>query len=96
MTRLTPAEAKRGLAHAFEIDDIHITAHYLNHPALNLGYRMEMGGTSVVYACDHKPHSRNPWQNVPVHELDRLHGEFLRDTDLVIHDAQFRPSIPVC
>jgi len=28
MTRLTPAEAKRGLAHAFEIDDIHITARY--------------------------------------------------------------------
>ena len=73
----------------FEIDDIRITTRYLNHPALTLGYRLEMGGTCVVYACDHEPNVRNPEVREPVHELDRRHSEFLSGADLVIHDAQF-------
>lgn len=73
----------------FEIDDIRINACYLNHPALTLGYRMQMGGASVVYSCDHEPHARAPGQNGPVHELDRRHSEFLAGADLVIHDSQF-------
>ena len=74
---------------SFEIDDIRITTRYLNHPALTLGYRLEMGGTRVVYSCDHEPHSRTPSVKEAVHELDRRHSEFLAGADLVIHDAQF-------
>ena len=74
---------------SFEIDDVRITTHYLNHPALTLGYRLEMGGSTIVYACDHEPFSRSAWQKVPDHELDRRHCAFLADADLVIHDAQF-------
>ncbi len=74
---------------SFEIDDIHITTRYLNHPALTLGYRLEMGSACVVYACDHEPHSRLPGQKAQMHELDRRHSEFLASADLVIHDAQF-------
>jgi phosphoribosyl 1,2-cyclic phosphodiesterase/CheY-like chemotaxis protein len=74
---------------SFEIDDIRIATRYLNHPALTLGYRMEMGGTRIVYACDHEPYSRTPGQNEALHELDRRHSEFLAGADLVIHDAQF-------
>jgi phosphoribosyl 1,2-cyclic phosphodiesterase/DNA-binding response OmpR family regulator len=73
----------------FEIDDIRITTRYLNHPALTLGYRLEMGGSIVVYACDHEPNVRHPGVSEPVHELDRRHSEFLAGADLVIHDAQF-------
>ncbi len=73
----------------FEIDDIRITTRYLNHPVLTLAYRMEMDGVVVIYACDHEPYSRNPGQREPLHELDRHHSEFLKDADLVIHDAQF-------
>lgn len=73
----------------FDIDDIHITAGYLNHTALTLGYRLEMGGVIVVYACDHEPYARTPGEGGPLHELDRRHGEFLAGADLVIHDAQF-------
>ncbi len=73
----------------FKIDDIRITARYLNHPLLTLGYRLQMGGASVVYACDHEPHARIPGQTGAVHELDRRHSEFLAGADLVIHDAQF-------
>lgn len=72
-----------------EIDDIRIRTRYLNHPALTLGYRLEMGDVSVVYACDHEPYSHVPGANPVLHEDDRLHAEFLTGADLVIHDAQF-------
>lgn len=68
----------------FAIDDIRVTAHRLNHPALTLGYRLEMGGVCVVYACDHEPHVR-----APLGEADLRHAEFARGADLLIHDAQY-------
>ena len=73
----------------FEIDDIRVTTRYLNHPALTLGYRFEMSGLSVVYACDHEPYSRHPGEPNPLDDRDRRHCEFLTNADLVIHDAQF-------
>ena len=33
----------------FEIGEVRITARYLNHPALTLGYRLQADGASVVY-----------------------------------------------
>lgn len=74
---------------SFEIDDIRIKTHYLNHPALTLGYRLETDNACVVYACDHEPFSRNPGHPAPLHENDRLHSDFLAGADLVIHDSQF-------
>lgn len=73
----------------FEIGQFRITTRYLNHPALNLGYRLEVADTCVVYACDHEPHSRVPGPARPVHELDRQHAAFLQGADLLIHDSQF-------
>ena len=73
-----------------EIDDIAIYTHYLNHPALTLGFRIEVDGASVVYACDHEPHHRECADGqVALVGEDRVHAEFLRDADLVIHDAQY-------
>ena len=44
----------------FTIDGVQVTAQYLNHPALALGYRLESGGSAVVYSVDHEPHAPNP------------------------------------
>ncbi len=77
---------------AFEIDDVHVTARFLNHPALTLGYRLEVGGASVVYAVDHEPHSSHHTDAddpEPVHQEDRRHIEFCAGADLVIHDATY-------
>src|SRR5207253_516737 len=41
-----------------EAQSARVAARYLNHPALTLGYRVELDGASVVYAVDHEPHSR--------------------------------------
>ena len=80
---------------AFDLGSVQVTARYLNHPGLALGYRLEAGGVAVVYATDHEPHSRHqpevadPTQLLPVHREDQRHVEFLAGADLVIHDAQY-------
>jgi phosphoribosyl 1,2-cyclic phosphodiesterase/DNA-binding response OmpR family regulator len=74
----------------FFIDDIKITAHYLNHTMLTCGYRFEVDGLTVVYACDHEPYSKElAYGKGNITGRDRLHADFLTDADLVIHDAQY-------
>jgi CheY-like chemotaxis protein/phosphoribosyl 1,2-cyclic phosphodiesterase len=80
---------------SFDLGAVRVTARYLNHPGLALGYRLEAGGVTVVYATDHEPHSRHqpeaakPTEAVPIHREDQRHVEFLAGADLVIHDAQY-------
>jgi ribonuclease BN (tRNA processing enzyme) len=75
------------------VGDIEVTSRYLNHPALTLGYRLEADGVSVVYACDHEPHSRAiAAGSGDISGEDRRHAEFLAGTDLVVHDAQYLAS----
>ena len=83
----------------FALGSGQVTARYLNHPALTLGYRLEAGGVSVIYATDHEPHTRlqsaGPGATVSytraleVHQEERGHMAFLAGADLVIHDAQY-------
>src|SRR5499433_2940978 len=74
----------------FHIDDITVYARYLNHPALTLGYRLEADGASVVYACDHEPHSRLlATGEGEITGQDLQHAEFVNGADLLIHDAQY-------
>ncbi len=74
----------------FAHQDVRLSTHYLDHPALTLGYRLESDGATVVYACDHEPIAR---KGVPrraeLQGPERNHVAFLRGADLVIHDAQF-------
>jgi phosphoribosyl 1,2-cyclic phosphodiesterase len=75
---------------AFDIGDVKVSTHYLNHPALTLGYRLETDGLVVVYACDHEPYSRNlATGQGEITGQDLRHAEFLKDADLLIHDAQY-------
>ena len=83
----------------FDLGSGRVTARYLNHPALALGYRLEVNGACVVYATDHEPHTRNQSQTVDpnaaparaleVHREELGHIAFLSQADLVIHDAQY-------
>ena len=75
----------------FALGDIQVTARYLNHPALTLGYRFEVDGRTVVYCTDHEPHDhRLACGGAPTAgSEDEAHGQFLSEADLVIHDAQY-------
>jgi phosphoribosyl 1,2-cyclic phosphodiesterase/CheY-like chemotaxis protein len=75
---------------SFAIGDIEVSARYLNHPALTLGYRLQADGATVVYACDHEPHSRMlAGGNGPIAGEDLRYAQFIADADLLIHDAQY-------
>ena len=75
------------------IADIEVTSRYLNHPALILGYRLAADGVSVVYACDHEPHSRAlAIGSGDISGEDSRHAQFLAGADLVVHDAQYLAS----
>jgi phosphoribosyl 1,2-cyclic phosphodiesterase len=82
------------------IDGVRITAHFLNHTSICLGYRIEADGKSVVYASDTEPHGltiASPGDHEPrvgsaprfVHEEDRHLAEFVDQADLLILDAQY-------
>jgi CheY-like chemotaxis protein/phosphoribosyl 1,2-cyclic phosphodiesterase len=75
----------------FDIGAVRVTPRYLNHPGLAMGYRLEAGGATLVYATDHEPHSPHgggPGEP-PAHAEDRGHIEFLSGAQLVIHDSQY-------
>ena len=72
------------------IGDVSVATRYLNHPALTLAYRLQVDGASMVYCCDHEPHSPDLVSGLG--ELighDRRYAEFIEGADLVIHDAQY-------
>ena len=75
---------------AFTIGDIRVTARYLNHPALTLGYRIEADGAAVVYASDHEPHDRGlaGGGRSQAGGADARHAAVLGGADDVIHDTQ--------
>ena len=78
---------------AFSIDDVNILTRYLNHPALTLGYRFEADGASLVYCCDHEPHSSALGSGrLPITGVDRRYADFIAGADIVIHDAQYTAS----
>ena len=75
----------------FEIDDISVTTRYLNHPALTLGYRLEVDGATLVYASDHEPHDRRlaGGGDLALSRHDLEHTRLCEGADLLIHDAQY-------
>jgi len=81
-----------------DLDGIRVTARYLNHPALTLGYRIEADGCTLVYATDHECRASAsttalgaPLRQVlrQLHPEDRRHCEFIAGADLLIHDTQY-------
>ena len=68
----------------FSINDVRVATHYLNHPALTVGYRIEADGASLVYASDHEPHSAEAGKGhaEAAESGDVAHMDFIRDADL--------------
>lgn len=83
-----------------ELNGVRITAQFLNHPAIALGYRIEADGVSVLYLCDHEPYWESLWRTDGepgklesiLHDGDRRHAAFMQNADVVIHDCQYTPE----
>jgi phosphoribosyl 1,2-cyclic phosphodiesterase/CheY-like chemotaxis protein len=81
----------------FTIGDTSISAIYLNHPGMTLGYRVNHAGRSVVYATDNEPYRhtlarfgqrQEAGRELGAHLDDNL-VEFVAGTDLYIGEAQY-------
>jgi diguanylate cyclase (GGDEF)-like protein len=72
----------------FRIGEVLVETRYLNHTAPTIAYRLTDGTTTVAYVTDHEPFWSVPGP-VFLHPGDRQHVEFLKDCDLIIHDAQY-------
>ncbi len=79
---------------SFVVNDIKISTHYLNHPALTLGYRIEADAATIVYASDHEPHRRELAHggDIASNHHDGAHARFIDGADLLIHDSQYAAS----
>lgn len=83
-----------------EIDGLRVRAQQMNHPSPTLGYRVESGGRSLCYLCDHEPFFEGVWrENAAPGKFesirdpgDRRHAEFMQGADVVIHEAQYTPE----
>jgi len=81
----------------FRIGEATVTATYLNHPGMCLGYRVTHGGKSLVYATDHEPYratlphvgqrGEEGWEFGQV--LDEELVRFVAGADLYIGEAQY-------
>jgi len=61
---------------------------YLNHPGVAIGFRISVGGKSVVYVSDHEPFYRTVEGELGEAE-ERKVIELARDADLCIREAQY-------
>jgi CheY-like chemotaxis protein len=83
-----------------QIGDVRVSAQFLNHPAIALGYRIEADGASLLYLCDHEPYWEALWHSGSepgklesiLHDGDRRHAAFMQNADVVIHDSQYTPE----
>jgi phosphoribosyl 1,2-cyclic phosphodiesterase len=77
-----------------DIADVRVDTQFLNHPALTLGYRLEVDGAVVVYASDHEPHDQALAAGGTIEQsrYDDAHARFVANADLLIHDAQYCAS----
>lgn len=83
----------------FAIGALRVRTQFLNHTAPTLGYRVIGDGGALVYATDHEAHEGATWRPGRadgsfeeadlLHAGDQRHAAFLRDADVVIHDAQY-------
>src|SRR6516162_4211591 len=72
----------------FRIGDVLVETQYLNHTAPTIAYRISADEATVAYITDHEPFWNSPGPAFH-HPGDQRHIEFLRDADLVVHDAQY-------
>jgi phosphoribosyl 1,2-cyclic phosphodiesterase/CheY-like chemotaxis protein len=73
---------------AVQIGPLTIRFHYLNHPGIAVGFRIEAGSQSVVYTSDHEPfHRTQPGAAGEAEE--RKVTEFAAGADLWIREAQY-------
>jgi phosphoribosyl 1,2-cyclic phosphodiesterase/CheY-like chemotaxis protein len=72
-----------------KIGAMNISHCYLNHPGMAVGFRIQIGPTTIVYLTDHECYCRMSGVNELNRKLDREVTDFARGADLYIREAQY-------
>ena len=80
-----------------QIGEANVSATYLNHPGMTLGYRVERAGRMFVYATDHEPYRSTLETGSRRAEAGKQFGRvldaavvaFVKGADLYIGEAQY-------
>lgn len=72
----------------FRLGRVLVETQHLNHTAPTIAYRITSDGATIVYSTDHEPFWKPGGLDFR-HPGDQLHMAFLKNADLVIHDAQY-------
>lgn len=78
--RVTTTDARSG--ESFGVDDVRVTMARLNHTDPVYGFRLELGGSSIVYATDTEHYSC----------VDPVLRDLASGADILIYDAQYTPE----
>lgn len=78
------------------IDGAKINTQYLNHTSPTLGFKIEYNGKTFIYCTDNEAHHISPL-NQENYKADFKEGDwkfvdFIKGTDLLVHDAQYTPD----
>ena len=89
----------------FNVFDAEVQTMFVNHPSFAIGYRLTHKGKSVVYISDNEPFDRRvsaSIRNVEKKIMEKYIAskgdpsqrifDFVRDADVVIHDATYTPE----
>ena len=66
-----------------------VSFHYLNHPGVCIGFRIEAQGRVITYLSDHEDFGRLDGGSEMSRRLDAAVAEFARGSDLLIREAQY-------
>lgn len=84
----------------FAVGDATVTSVMLNHPVINLGYRVDCNGKSMFFTGDHEPYQNiyDPadaeyaeFQHI-IDEKDRSIVEAIRGVDVLVADSSYTPA----
>lgn len=79
------------------IQGIRVDTLFLNHPGNSLGYKLHLGDHEIVYISDNEPFGWYQRKDADPEEFIGEDGDlklldFIRNADLLIHDAQYTPE----
>jgi len=75
-----------------EMAGMTVTPHELNHPIVTLGYRIQEGGRTLVFATDNElqpTDGTEPALGLSTPAAVQSMVDWCRDADLLVHDAQY-------
>jgi len=90
----------------FELGNLHVTTHYMNHPVLTLGYKVTDGKKTFTYTGDHEPYfdiigdaandevDKDDEEDVKaiVEQQNKRLIEFFSGADTLVCDAAYTPE----